>query len=296
MTDINPTSSAGTNLFLGQYGRQVSDFFTMQPADVARPSSWNSDDVYQPTFAVPPQAQPLQGGVWSRLRSFLGFAPVQPTAEAGDRGIFNRIRRILGLTPAPTTVPLNPSRPVDLVNRTVDVGQSGTTGISTVTPAQLKALGQRDKQAFFRALLPAAIAAEKQYGVPASVTLAQAALESGWAKSPIGGYNIFGIKGTGPAGSKRVWTHEVFHGVRVPWNDKFALYHNFEEAIMAHGKLFHNGNYKKGVQEFAQNHDPYRFIDNVGRPYATDPNYARSIKKMMQDYNLVAMARSSGGT
>jgi flagellum-specific peptidoglycan hydrolase FlgJ len=292
MTDINPPSSAGTNLFLSNVGRQVSDFFTMQPADVGQAASWNANDVFQPTYAPAPESKPLQGGIWNRLRSFMGFAPVQPTEAAPDHGIFNRIRRFFGIQPAASTVPVNPSQPISLVNRPTAAGSA-----ASITPAQLKALGQRgDKQAFFKALLPAAIAAEKAYGVPASVTLAQAALESGWAKSPIGGYNIFGIKGSGSAGSKRVWTHEVFHGVRVPWNDKFALYKNFDDAVMAHGKLFHNGYYDKGIQEFARNHDPYKFIDNVGKRYATAPNYAGSIKKMMTDNNLVAMAKAAGGT
>jgi hypothetical protein len=292
MTDINPTSTTGANVFLGQFGREVSSFFSLQPADVATPSSWNGSDIYQPTYAPPPQAAPLQGGLWSKLRAFLGMAPVQ-SAAAPNPGIFGRIRHFLGMGPATPPMPTHSGKPIDLVNRPVGAASSS---IRSLSPAQLKALGQSDKQAFFRALLPAAIESEKRYGVPASVTLAQAALESGWAKSPIGGYNIFGIKGTGSAGSKRVWTHEVFHGVKVPWNDKFALYNNFDDAIMAHGKLFHNGRYDKGIKEFARNGDPYRFIDNVGRTYATAPNYASSIKKMMQSHNLVAMAKAAGGT
>lgn len=290
MTDIQPATSAGTTLFLSQYTKPVADFFTLQPSDVGQPTSWNSADVYQPAFAPAPESKPLQGGLWNRLRRFLGFAPTQPTATAPDHGIFSRIRRFFGAAPSATSVPLTATQPLALVDRPV-----GST--TSLTPAHLKALGQRsDKRAFFQALLPAAVAAEKRYGVPASVTLAQAAVESGWAKSPIGGYNIFGIKGSGSAGSKGVWTHEVFHGVRVPWFDKFALYQTFDDAIMAHGKLFHNGYYDKGIQQFAKDHDPYAFVDNVGKRYATSPTYARTIKQMMTDNDLVAMAKAAGGT
>ena len=48
-----------------------------------------------------------------------------------------------------------------------------------------------------------AIAAEQRYGIPAAVTIAQAIDESGWGQSELAtaDHNLFGIKGTGPAGS-----------------------------------------------------------------------------------------------
>lgn len=167
--------------------------------------------------------------------------------------------------------------------------------LSQMTPAELKRLGATNKKAFFEALLPAALESERLHGVPAAVTLAQAALESGWAASPIGGFNIFGIKGSGPAGSKVVSTKEYLKGKWVTIQDKFALYRNFHEAIVKHGELFHNGYYKKGISEFAKNRDPWKFIDNIGRVYATAPNYASSIKKLMKDYDLVGLAERAKG-
>ena len=161
--------------------------------------------------------------------------------------------------------------------------------IKTMTPAELKNLGQYNKMEFFKALMPAAKEAEYKYGVPASVTLAQAALESGWAESPIGGYNIFGIKGKGPAGTKSVKTREWNGSRYITINDNFALYRNFQEAVVEHGKLFHNGYYEKGVNEYAINRNPYRFVDNVAKTYATSPTYAKNIKQIMLDYNLVAL-------
>lgn len=167
--------------------------------------------------------------------------------------------------------------------------------LSQMTPAELKRLGATNKKAFFEALLPAALESERLHGVPAAVTLAQAALESGWAASPIGGYNIFGIKGSGPAGSKIVSTQEYLKGKWVTIKDKFALYRNFHEAVVKHGELFHNGAYNKGMREFAQNRDPWKFVDNIGRVYATAPNYARSIKKLMRDYDLVGLTERAKG-
>ena len=167
--------------------------------------------------------------------------------------------------------------------------------LKRVTPAQLKAAGERDKKEFFKMLLPAALESERRYGVPASVTLAQAALESGWAKSPIGGYNIFGIKGSGSQGTVRVATKEFLKGKWVTINDNFAKYGNFHEAVMKHGQVFQGDykGYKNGLATYAKTKNDYAFIDAVGSTYATDPQYKQSIKKIMQDYDLVNMAKKS---
>lgn len=170
----------------------------------------------------------------------------------------------------------------------------GAEKLKRVTPAQLKAAGERDKKEFFKILLPAALESERKYGVPASVTLAQAALESAWARSPIGGYNIFGIKGKGPAGTVSVSTREYIKGRWVRINDNFAKYNNFQEAVMKHGQVF-QGNYKgykNGLAIYAKTKNDYAFIDAVGSTYATDPQYKQSIKKIMKDYDLVNMAKN----
>lgn len=161
-----------------------------------------------------------------------------------------------------------------------------------VTPAQLKKMNPTQ---FFKTLMPAALESERKYKVPAAVTLAQAALESGWGRAPIGGYNIFGIKGQGPAGSVRVSTQEFLGGRYVTIQAKFAKYHDFYEAVSEHGKNYHNGYYQKALQQFAKDRNVNRFIDNIASIYATDPNYASKLKGMIRDYGidkLVAQARS----
>jgi flagellum-specific peptidoglycan hydrolase FlgJ len=166
--------------------------------------------------------------------------------------------------------------------------------LKRVSPQQLKEAGMRDKTEFFKMLLPAALESERKYGVPASVTLAQAALESGWAKSPIGGYNIFGIKGTGPAGTVNVPTKEFLKGRYVTINDNFAKYNNFYEAVMKHGQVFQGDykGYKNGLSTYAKTKNDYAFIDAVASTYATDPQYKQSIKQIMKDYDLVNMSKN----
>ncbi len=152
---------------------------------------------------------------------------------------------------------------------------------------QLARLGETDKHAFFAALRPAAEEAERHYMVPAAVTLAQAALETGWGKYAIEGYNLFGVKGTGPAGTTSVRTHEYIDGRRVAVTDQFAKYHSVHEAVMEHGRLFHNGYYTKAVDQYYRDRDPRAFARNIQGIYATDPEYARKLIQIMAAYDLV---------
>src|SRR6202035_5110319 len=77
--------------------------------------------------------------------------------------------------------------------------------------------GTAAQQAFISEVAPGAIAAQRRYGIPAAVTIAQAIDESGWGQSELAtaDHNLFGIKGTGPAGSHMRPTQEYENGVRV---------------------------------------------------------------------------------
>ncbi len=165
-----------------------------------------------------------------------------------------------------------------------------------LTPASLEAMGARDdKSAFFQALLPGALASEKAYGIPASVILAQAAIESGWDQKPIG-FNIFGIKGTGPAGTQLVaTTEETKRGKTVHIMANFARYHSFNEAIQEHGKLYNNGYYTKGLQDFAKTKSPDRFIKLVASTYCTKHGYAKDVISIIDDYGLRQLVKAQGG-
>jgi flagellum-specific peptidoglycan hydrolase FlgJ len=158
--------------------------------------------------------------------------------------------------------------------------------LKKITPAELAELGRTNKQAFFDVLRPAAEEGERKYGVPAAVTLAQAALETGWGKSLAAGYNLFGHKGTGPAGSKITRTREVYNGKSVYIDAKFAAYHNFFEAVELHGKRYHNGYYKKAMDNWLKYKDPDRFARDITGIYATAPNYGDVLIQLMNQYKL----------
>jgi flagellum-specific peptidoglycan hydrolase FlgJ len=123
-------------------------------------------------------------------------------------------------------------------------------------------------------------------GVPASVTVAQAILETGWGKHTIGeAKNLFGIKGRGPAGSVRAPTREHIGGKWITVEADFAKYDSFEQSITEHARFFlRNRRYARAMQ-FKNDPDTFaREIHKAG--YATAPQYADILIKFMQDYNL----------
>lgn len=142
--------------------------------------------------------------------------------------------------------------------------------------------------AFLDKFAAAAIESQQQTGVPASVTLAQALLESGRGKSglTIKALNFFGIKGTGPAGSVLMRTREVNpHGQVFFINAPFRKYHTAAESFADHGQFFiKNPRYKKALAVKNDAHAFAREIQKAG--YATDPHYAKVIIGIIDKHGL----------
>jgi hypothetical protein len=128
-------------------------------------------------------------------------------------------------------------------------------------------------------------------GVPASVTVAQAILESDWGRSRLSrqGNNLFGIKAlgsvTGPAGVVSITTWEYVNGRDVIVQAPFKAYFTLQQSIDDHGTFFtRNRRYRDALavgndaQAFA------RAIQDAG--YATDPSYAAKLIGLMDRYNL----------
>lgn len=176
-----------------------------------------------------------------------------------------------------------------LAEQKQDEQQASISRLKAMKPKELHKLGRKDSKAFFKALLPAALESERKYGSPAVMTLVQAAVESDFARSPIGGYNIFGIKGEGPAGTVRTETREVIKGKSHYVREPFAKYHNFYEAVGAHGKLYNNGHYDKAMAQYAKDKNVLAFVENIAKTYATDPNYARTLKTRIAEYGLLEL-------
>ena len=137
-----------------------------------------------------------------------------------------------------------------------------------------------------------AIREQESSRIPASITIAQAILETGWLRmnTPerrrmiLDAKNLFGIKGTGPAGSVEIMTREHINGKMVSVRAKFRAYHSYAESFEDHTRLLTKSRYYRGALKYVG--DPRRFIREVARHYATDPDYADKIWSIVTRYNL----------
>jgi flagellum-specific peptidoglycan hydrolase FlgJ len=146
--------------------------------------------------------------------------------------------------------------------------------------------GSAAQQAFINQIAPGALAAQQQYGIPASVTIAQAIDESGWGQSQLAAqdHNLFGIKGAGPAGSVQRPTQEFENGQFVTVNAQFRAYRNVAQSITDHSLLLATGSSYR--QAMADRRSPDAFANALTGVYATDPNYGANLITIMRQYNL----------
>ncbi|WP_081067361.1 glycoside hydrolase family 73 protein [Burkholderia cepacia] len=139
--------------------------------------------------------------------------------------------------------------------------------------------------AFIEAIAPAARDCMRRTRVPASVTVAQAALESSWGKRTPG-FNLFGIKADsswhGPTTADV--THEVVHGQRITITAHFRAYDDWQGSIDDHAAfLTDNPRY---ATAFACTSGP-AFAKTIAEAgYATDPQYADKLIAIMNAHHL----------
>jgi flagellum-specific peptidoglycan hydrolase FlgJ len=157
---------------------------------------------------------------------------------------------------------------------------------SAQSPAFTPPVASEAQQAFIDQILPGAVAAQRNYGVPASITIAQAIEESGWGQSELASrdHNLFGIKGTGPAGSDLLPTQEFENGQMVNRTSIFRVYHDFAESIDDHGRLLATSGYYR--QSMAVRMDPDKFAQSLTGVYATDPEYGAKLIGLMRQFDL----------
>jgi flagellum-specific peptidoglycan hydrolase FlgJ len=159
-------------------------------------------------------------------------------------------------------------------------------GRSQVAAPATSVPGSAGQQAFINEVVPGAQAAQRQYGIPAAVTIAQAIDESGWGQSLLAtqNHNLFGIKGTGPAGSVLRPTQEYQNGQLVSVNAPFRVYSSMAQSINDHTLLLATGS--SYTQAMADRRSPDAFAHDLTGVYATDPNYGANLITIMRQYNL----------
>lgn len=143
---------------------------------------------------------------------------------------------------------------------------------------------------FINAVKEGAIVSQKKHGVLASITIAQAILESGWGKSKLSieCKNLFGVKAIGRwRGPKKSYpTYEYYSGRKTLINDYFRVYNSYAESIEDHELfLVNNSRYRQ--------HGFFNAKDYIGQAnalqragYATAPNYAKQLIQLINQYNL----------
>jgi LysM repeat protein len=151
-------------------------------------------------------------------------------------------------------------------------------------------LGGTPQEQFIASIAEAAVESADNTGVPASVTIAQAILESYWGSSRLAreANNFFGIKAQtrgGSAGSIWFDVWEVIGGRNVMQAQAFRAYTTIAESFVDHGRFFtENGRYGSAM---AAKNDARQFARELNRAgYATDPSYASKLIGLMDRYDL----------
>jgi flagellum-specific peptidoglycan hydrolase FlgJ len=161
---------------------------------------------------------------------------------------------------------------------------------SQVTPSMTLSSVERKKASpqreFIQRYASYAIYTQRMTGIPASVTLAQAALESGWGKHAPGN-NFFGIKGRGPAGCQCLWTKENNHGQTLRIQTAFRKYEDPLQCFLDHARVISTGRYLRHAMQHTQSAESFVTALQSGKAkYATDPLYAQKIMDIIHRYQL----------
>jgi flagellum-specific peptidoglycan hydrolase FlgJ len=141
--------------------------------------------------------------------------------------------------------------------------------------------------AWLQSMVAPAQIAQRKWGVPASVTLAQAILESAWGQSQLARRcnNFFGIKALPGEAYEEFTTREVVTGRSVNELARFAKYPSAIESFDAHGRLL--ATLPRYVPAMKLRHAPYAFGWALGGSgYSTEPNYGSRLGDLIEQFDL----------
>lgn len=144
-------------------------------------------------------------------------------------------------------------------------------------------------QSFLSTIGPVAQQVAQENGIYASVMIAQAALESGWGNSALSteGHNLFGVKWNGTGNYVTMPTQEYYGGQWHTIYAKFQSYNSYYDSLTGYAQLIKN-NFPNSTRANAAT--PQIAAANlkygVYGSYATDPNYANLLDRMISNYGL----------
>ena len=166
---------------------------------------------------------------------------------------------------------------------------AASTAVATPVNTTSVATTPRD---FVAAVWPHAVEASEVTGLPPHLTVAHAALESGWGKSePLRAdgtpsYNVFGIK----AGKR--WTGDTVDAATTEYEngqaktrvEKFRAYGSYREAFLDYANLLAASPRFSSVLSSGNGTDFANSLQQSG--YATDPMYAAKLSRIIQGKTL----------
>ncbi|MGJ1418697.1 glucosaminidase domain-containing protein [Sphingobacterium spiritivorum] len=173
---------------------------------------------------------------------------------------------------------------------TVLQGKNGTSGSKGNQGSQTssgKGATSMSGLSYIERYKDVAISEMNKYGIPASIKLAQALLESGSGNSYLAreANNHFGIKCGG------VWNGRSVNRPDDNENDCFRVYDNPDQSFKDHSQFLLRKRYEK---LFLLDKDDYkgwaRGLKSAG--YATNPRYAELLIDMIERYELYRYDRS----
>lgn len=153
----------------------------------------------------------------------------------------------------------------------------------------------KSQQEFVNQIRPHAEEAAKELNVNPNVLIAQAALETGWGKHVIhtkqgdNSFNLFNIKASGKwqGDSVNVPTLEYKQGIGQYENAQFRKYSSYSDSFSDYVKLIKNND--RYQPALAVSDSPEKYADALQTAgYATDPNYAQKIKKLLKSEAITA--------
>ena len=143
-------------------------------------------------------------------------------------------------------------------------------------------------QEFISKIAMAAQFSAQQTGVPASISIAQAALESGWGESGLtkAGNNLFGIKADSRwrGATLTLDTKEFLKGQWVVVPAKWRKYPSWQASIDDHATFLKSNPRYSPCFQCSTSEAFARALAKAG--YATDPIYADKVISVMTKHNL----------
>ncbi|GAA2957746.1 LysM peptidoglycan-binding domain-containing protein [Ligilactobacillus murinus] len=131
----------------------------------------------------------------------------------------------------------------------------------------------------------------QQRGLYASLMIAQAALESGWGGSYLStsAYNLFGVKWSGSGAYIELPTQEFYNGSYHTIYDKFQRYSSYAESLNGYANVI-TTRFPKSTRANSANYAiaAQNLRYGVYGTYATAPDYADKLIRVIQTYNLTA--------